>query len=82
MDRKKQKIWLSITLVTRPMKESQGANAGGKTCLYKGPTHLSSTVTIPLVSRNGKWYLYLSTHLGTKSFPTKFIVQFKMQGNL
>jgi len=41
------------------MKESPGASEGGKTCLYSGPTRLSSIVTIPLVSRKGMWYLYL-----------------------
>jgi len=50
------------------MKDNQGANGGGKTCLYNGPTHSSSTVTISLVSRNGKWYLYLSTRKNTIVF--------------
>lgn len=36
------------------MKDNEGANDGGNMCLYNGPTHFSSTVTIPLVSRNGK----------------------------
>jgi hypothetical protein len=37
-----------------PTKESHGAKAGENTSLYNGPTRLSSTVTFPLVSRNGK----------------------------
>jgi hypothetical protein len=62
MERKKKNL-LPITLLMIPMKDSQGANDGGKMCLYNGPTHSSSIVTIPLVSRYGKWYLYLSTHI-------------------
>ena len=30
--------------MVNPTKESQGAKAGGKVCLYSGPTQLSSTV--------------------------------------
>lgn len=37
-----------------PAKESHGAKAGGKMCLYNGPTRLSSTVTMALVSGKGK----------------------------
>lgn len=44
---------LPVTFSNIPMKDRQGANAGGKTCLYNGPTRLSSIVIIPLVLRNG-----------------------------
>jgi len=37
-----------------PIKERGGASNGGKVCSYRGPTLLSSTTTIPLVSRKGK----------------------------
>jgi len=37
-----------------PRRESEGASDGGKVCSYKGPTLLSSTTTIPFVSRKGK----------------------------
>jgi len=49
-----------LTLKVKPMKERHGASEGGKTCLYSGPTRLSSMVTVPFVSRKGMWYLYLS----------------------
>ena len=42
-----------------PTKDREGAKDGGKVCSYNGPTLSSSTVTIPLVSRNGKEYEYL-----------------------
>ena len=42
-----------------PTKDRDGAREGGKVCSYNGPTLSSSTVTIPLVSRNGKEYEYL-----------------------
>lgn len=49
----------NCTLLGSPTKESQGAKHGWKTCLYRGPTRLSSTLTMPFVFKNGKWYLYL-----------------------
>jgi hypothetical protein len=73
MERKKKNL-LPITLLMIPMKDSQGANDGGKMCLYNGPTHSSSIVTIPLVSRYGKWYLYLS-----KSYMHKITMALKLK---
>lgn len=53
----KSKLETLLRLLTchgKPINESPGASAGGNTCLYNGPTRLSSTVTSPFVSRNGK----------------------------
>ena len=50
---------MNCSLLGSPTKESQGAKHGGKTCLYSGPTRFWSTLTMPFVFKNGKWYLYL-----------------------
>lgn len=36
-----------------PAKESHGAKAGGKMCLYNGPTRLSSTVAMAWYQEKG-----------------------------
>nr|ACN36858.1 unknown [Zea mays] len=46
--------WKTMVLTGRPTNDRFGAYFGGKTCLYSGPTRLSSTVS-PSRSRNGKW---------------------------
>ena len=48
------------TFLGMPIKERDGASDGGKVCSKRGPTLLSSTTTIPLVSRNGNVYEYLT----------------------
>ena len=56
------------TFLGMPIKERDGASDGGKVCSKIGPTLLSSTATIPLVSRNGKVYEYLQMYTNLSIF--------------